>query len=137
MPRQKKDTKILNIKLATPVNDQLEAFCEETGMSKTIATGKILREIKTVRKNFPLGIVYWSQTGENTYEYLDGQQRSISICQYVNKDYPIRTDENDKFFHNLTLEQQEDVLGLFDLTDEQSEKIISLVSTMYWINSRV
>lgn len=66
--------------------------------------------IKTVRKNFPLGIMYWSKTDEDTYECLDGQQRSISICQYVNKDYPIHIDGNDKFFHNLTPEQQEEIL---------------------------
>lgn len=67
--------------------------------------------IKTVRKNFPLGIMYWSKTGEDTYECLDGQQRSISICQYINKDFPIRIDGNDKFFHNLTPEQQEEILN--------------------------
>ena len=44
MPRQKKDAKILNIKLATTISDQLEQFCEETGMSKTIATEKILSQ---------------------------------------------------------------------------------------------
>lgn len=42
MPREKKDAKILNIKLATKVYDDLEAFCEESGMSKTTATEKIL-----------------------------------------------------------------------------------------------
>ena len=66
--------------------------------------------INTIRKNFPIGIMYWSKTGEDTYECLDGQQRSISICQYVNKDYPICIDGNDKFFHNLTPEQQEEIL---------------------------
>lgn len=44
MPRQKKDAKILNIKLATTISDQLEQFCEEAGMSKTIATEKILSQ---------------------------------------------------------------------------------------------
>ncbi|MDU5943715.1 MAG: hypothetical protein E6Z03_06365 [Negativicoccus succinicivorans] len=44
MPRQKKDAKILNIKLATPISAKLEKFCEETGMSKTIATEKILSQ---------------------------------------------------------------------------------------------
>ena len=44
MPRQNKDAKILNIKLATTISDQLEQFCEETGMSKTIATEKILSQ---------------------------------------------------------------------------------------------
>lgn len=42
MPRQKKDAKILNIKLAKEISDQLEQFCEESGMSKTVATEKIL-----------------------------------------------------------------------------------------------
>ena len=42
MPRTKKDAKIFNIKLATPINDQLEQFCEETGLNKTTATEKIM-----------------------------------------------------------------------------------------------
>lgn len=45
MPRQKKDAKILNIKLAREISDQLEQFCEETGVSKTIATEKNFIEI--------------------------------------------------------------------------------------------
>jgi len=42
MPREKKDAKILNIKLAMPVYDKLEQFCDESGMSKTVAVEKIL-----------------------------------------------------------------------------------------------
>lgn len=42
MPRQKKDAKILNIKLAKEISDQLEQFCEESRISKTVATEKIL-----------------------------------------------------------------------------------------------
>ena len=42
MPRQKKDAKILNIKLAREISDQLKQFCEESGISKTVATEKIL-----------------------------------------------------------------------------------------------
>ena len=44
MPRQKKDAKILNIKLERKISDQLEQFCEESGASKTIATEKILSQ---------------------------------------------------------------------------------------------
>ena len=39
MPRQKKDAKILNIKLAKEISDQLEQFCEESGISKTVERG--------------------------------------------------------------------------------------------------
>lgn len=42
MPRQKKDAKILNIKLAREISNQLEQFCEESGISKTVATEKTL-----------------------------------------------------------------------------------------------
>lgn len=42
MPRQKKEAKILNIKLEKSVNDMLERFCEESGVTKTAATEKIL-----------------------------------------------------------------------------------------------
>lgn len=42
MPRQKKDAKILNIKLAREISNQLEQLCEESGISKTVATEKIL-----------------------------------------------------------------------------------------------
>ena len=42
MPRQKKNAKILNIKLAREISNQLEQFCEESGISKTVATEKKL-----------------------------------------------------------------------------------------------
>lgn len=42
MPRQKKDAKILNIKLATAINEKLERFCKESGQSKTVAVERFL-----------------------------------------------------------------------------------------------
>ena len=40
-------------------------------------------------------------TGNDTYEVLDGQQRTISVAQYVNKDFLVTVNGNDKFFQNL------------------------------------
>lgn len=65
----------------------------------------------TVRKGFPLNIMYWSKTGADTYEMLDGQQRTISICQYINKDYSI----NHRFYHNLTDDEKKEILD-YELT---------------------
>lgn len=62
--------------------------------------------IDTVRKNFPLNVMYWVKTKQGTYEVLDGQQRTISICQYINKDYSI----DYQYFHNLTKTEQEQIL---------------------------
>ncbi len=42
MARPRKESKLLNIKLAAEVNEQLEQFCEESGMTKTTAVEKIL-----------------------------------------------------------------------------------------------
>ena len=44
MPKMKKKAKSLNIKLAKDVSDKLECFCEESGISKTVATEKILSQ---------------------------------------------------------------------------------------------
>ena len=42
MAKQNKDGKALNIKLDRTVYEQLEKFCEETGLSKTVAVERIL-----------------------------------------------------------------------------------------------
>lgn len=44
MPRERKDAKLLNIKLDREVHEQLEKFCAESGMTKTMATEKILAQ---------------------------------------------------------------------------------------------
>ena len=44
MPRVKKEAKMLNIKLAKNISDELELFCDETGVTKTMAVEKILHQ---------------------------------------------------------------------------------------------
>ena len=39
--------------------------------------------IETILNGFPLNIMYWNTKDDGTYEILDGQQRTISICEYV------------------------------------------------------
>lgn len=69
--------------------------------------------IRTIMKNFPLNIMYWvkkNQT-EDEYELLDGQQRTISICQYVDSDYSlIDNNGNPRYFHNLTEDERNQIL---------------------------
>ena len=45
--------------------------------------------IHTIKKNFPLNVMYWVKSGGEHVELLDGQQRTISICQYVHGDFSI------------------------------------------------
>lgn len=62
--------------------------------------------IRTVRQDFPLNVMYWMVRDDGGYEVLDGQQRTISIGQYVNGDFSV----DDMFFHNLTDEEQAQIL---------------------------
>ena len=63
--------------------------------------------IETIKNSFPLNVMYWVKTDEGNYEVMDGQQRTISVGQYVNGDFSL----NDRFFHNLTDKEQEQILG--------------------------
>jgi hypothetical protein len=62
--------------------------------------------IETIKNGFPLNVMYWVKTNEGTYEVMDGQQRTISIGQYINSDFSL----NDRFFHNLTDEEQKQIM---------------------------
>lgn len=63
--------------------------------------------IETVIKDFPLNVMYWAVRGDGTYEVIDGQQRTISICQYVEGDFAV----NGRYFHNLQVDEQEQILN--------------------------
>lgn len=63
--------------------------------------------IDTITKNFPLNVMYWADNGNGSFEVIDGQQRTISICQYVNGDFAYFF----KYFHNLQKDEQEQILN--------------------------
>lgn len=44
MPRQKKDYKMLNMKVASDVMDRFNSYCEEVGQTKTLAFERIVTE---------------------------------------------------------------------------------------------
>ena len=62
--------------------------------------------LETVKNGFPLNVMYWVKTDQGNFEVMDGQQRTISVGQYVNGDFSL----NDRFFHNLTKEEQNQIL---------------------------
>lgn len=45
--------------------------------------------IQSVLQGFPLNVMYWSDNGDGTYEMLDGQQRTISICDWLDNGYSV------------------------------------------------
>lgn len=62
--------------------------------------------IETLTKNFPLNVMYWAVQGDGGCEVIDGQQRTISICQYVEGDFAFKG----RYFHNLQKDEKEQIL---------------------------
>lgn len=79
--------------------------------------------IDTVRKDFPLNVLYWAVQDDGTFEVIDGQQRTISICQYVEGDFAFEG----RYFHNLQSDEQEQILDyrlmIYRCSGSDSEKL--------------
>lgn len=54
--------------------------------------------VDSVMNGFPLNVMYWAVRGDGTFEVMDGQQRTLSLCQFAAGDFTYRM----RFFHNLT-----------------------------------
>jgi len=63
--------------------------------------------IDTIKKEFPLNVMYWSVRGDGNFEIIDGQQRTISICQYIIGNFSFEGLN----FYNLQNDQQEQILN--------------------------
>jgi hypothetical protein len=50
--------------------------------------------------------MYWSVREDSNYEVIDGQQRTISICQFVEGDFAFKN----RYFHNLQKDEKEQIL---------------------------
>lgn len=57
--------------------------------------------IHTVLNKFPLNVMYWVKTGEDKYEVLDGQQRTLSVMQYLDHKYPITLNGKSYYIDSL------------------------------------
>lgn len=67
--------------------------------------------IDTIRRGFPLNVMYWVKNEDGTYEVLDGQQRTVSICRYVDNMFSINEDGNRRKFFNLTDTEKGQILN--------------------------
>jgi len=63
--------------------------------------------ITTITKDFPLNVMYWAVRGDGNFEVIDGQQRTISVCQYIIGDFAYMF----RYFHNLTNDEKEKILN--------------------------
>lgn len=68
--------------------------------------------INTASREFPLNVMYWAVRNDGGYEVIDGQQRTISLCQYVEGDFSVQMGSfhEKRAFHNLQLNEQDKLL---------------------------
>uniref|UniRef100_B3EQR3 HNH endonuclease n=1 Tax=Chlorobium phaeobacteroides (strain BS1) TaxID=331678 RepID=B3EQR3_CHLPB len=63
--------------------------------------------IDTITKDFPLNVMYWAVREDGNFEVIDGQQRTISISQFIEGDFAFKS----RYFHNLQKDEQEQILN--------------------------
>lgn len=73
--------------------------------------------IDTISKGFPINTMYWVKNEDGTFELLDGQQRTISICSYVNREF--------------SFEFEKGVPKYFDPNSELGQKILDYKLMVY------
>ena len=85
--------------------------------------------IRTVSKGFPLNVMYWATREDGSYEIIDGQQRTMSICEYVEGRFSVvfEGEKNPKMIHNHTVDKQNEILDykltIYVCTGSASEKL--------------
>lgn len=79
--------------------------------------------IETVFKSFPLNVMYWAVREDGGFEVIDGQQRTISICQYIAGDFSFKG----RYFYNLQPDEKARVLSyelmVYQCSGTDSEKL--------------
>ena len=83
--------------------------------------------IHTVLKGFPLNVMYWVKVGEDQYEVLDGQQRTLSVMQYLKHQFPITLDGKKYYWDALPDDKYDAImeypLMIYVCEGNESEKL--------------
>lgn len=83
--------------------------------------------IHTVLKGFPLNVMYWVKVGNDQYEVLDGQQRTLSVMQYLKHKFPVTIDGNKYYWDALPDDKYNAIMNydfmVYICEGEESEKL--------------
>jgi hypothetical protein len=85
--------------------------------------------ITTASKNFPLNVMYWAVQADGGFEVIDGQQRTISLCQYVEGEFALSVfgKPEVRYFHNLQQDEKDRLLDyelmIYQCAGSDSEKL--------------
>lgn len=67
--------------------------------------------IDSIIKGYPIGLLYFNKTGDDTYEVLDGQQRITSIGRFISGKFPwIDANGHEQFYSGMAEVLQKKIL---------------------------
>lgn len=75
--------------------------------------------IDTILKGFPLNIMYWNVSKDGNYEMIDGQQRTLSVCEFFTHGFNIEDKARGTFYFST-------------LTNGGKEKFLNYELTVYF-----
>ena len=76
--------------------------------------------IESILSGYPLNVMYWAQNEDGTFGLLDGQQRTMSICEFCGKigadgnrngNFSIKRNNENKYFRDLSQQEQDTILN--------------------------
>lgn len=132
----KKNQKLITMKIelkSIPIRDLIAGYSNDPDTGVRAYSGKLdvrppyqrefrydLKQkqavINTIMKGFPLNIMYWSVENDNEYEMIDGQQRTLSICEFFTHDFNINDDVRGVLFFSTLSDAEKDAFMNYELT---------------------
>ncbi len=83
--------------------------------------------IHTVLKGFPLNVMYWVKVGDDAFEVLDGQQRTLSIMQFLKHRFSITLNGQKYYWDALPDDKYEAIMNyelmVYICEGSESEKL--------------
>ena len=83
--------------------------------------------IHTVLKGFPLNVMYWVKVADDEYEVLDGQQRTLSVMQYLDHQFSVKLDGKKYYWDALPDDKYDSIMNynfmVYICEGEESEKL--------------
>lgn len=83
--------------------------------------------VHTVIKGYPLNVMYWVKVGEGKYEVLDGQQRTLSVMQFLSHKFPIKIDGQSFYWDSLPDDKYDSIMNyefmVYICEGNESEKL--------------